>query len=337
MKQKRTIAVIIIAALVLSLLSGCNVNKEKDAAADGNEAAGESLKEEYGVKIGKDSVTFIDGRDQEVTLKKHPQRVVCLFTSYLEIWDKAGGKVIGKVEDTSEKPIEGAKDAEVVGTFGAPSLEKIIALKPDLVILNANSKINMELVPALEENNIGILAMKFFVKEDYFKIVRLFTALTDREDLYNEYGIKVKNDIESIINKTPKDKGYKAMLMMASAKSITVHDSSSYVGQMLKDLNVENISDGSELTTDTKVFSMEAVIEKNPDFIFVQVMGSDQSKIFDKLKKDIESNPAWSSLKAVKEGKYIFLPKELYTYKANHRYAEAYEGLAKMIYPEVFK
>ncbi|MEA4960061.1 ABC transporter substrate-binding protein [Lutispora sp.] len=336
MKQKRVIAVII-AVLVLSLLGGCDINQGKPANSGGNEGAGESVKEEYGVKINKDSVTFTDGRDQEVTLKKHPQRVVCLFTSYLEIWDKAGGKVIGRIEDASEKPVEGAKDAEVVGNLGAPSLEKIIALEPDLVILNANSKINMELVPALEQNNIGILAMNFFVKEDYFKIVRLFTALTDREDLYNEYSLKVKNDIERIINKAPKDKGYTALLMMASAKSITVRDSSTYVGQMLKDLNVENISDGSDLTTDAKVFSMETILERDPDFIFVQVTGRDQSKVFEKLKKDVESNPAWASLKAVKEGRYIFLPKELYMYKANHRYAEAYEGLAKMIYPEVFK
>lgn len=336
MKQKKII-VMILTVLIISLLCGCSVNVEKPKTVGEKEVLGESLKEEYGVRIDRDSVTFIDGRDQEVTLKKYPKRVVCLFTSYLEIWDKAGGKVIGKIEDTSDKPVEGAKDAEVVGTLGAPSLEKIISLEPDLVILNANSKINMELVPALEENNIGILAMKFFVKEDYFKIVRIFTALTDREDLYNEYGLKVKNDIESIINKAPKDRGYKALLMMASAKSITVRDSSTYVGQMLKDLNVENISDGSELTTDAKVFSLETILEKNPDFIFVQVTGTDQSKVFEKLKKDVESNPAWASLKAVKEERYLFLPKELYMYKANHRYAEAYEGLAKMIYPEVFK
>lgn len=149
--------------------------------------------------------------------------------------------------------------------------------------------------------------------------------------------MKVKNDVESIINKVPKDKAYKALLMMASAKSITVRDSSTYVGQMLKDLNMENISDGSELTTDAKVFSMETILERDPDFIFVQVTGTDQSKVFEKLKKDVESNPAWASLKAVKEGRYIFLPKELYMYKANHRYAEAYEGLARVIYPEVFE
>lgn len=56
----------------------------------------------------------------------------------------------------------------------------------------------------------------------------------------------------------------------------------------------------------------------------------------ERLKQDVEDNPAWSSLTAVKEGRYIVLPKDLYLYKPNARYVEAYEGLAKILYPEVF-
>lgn len=338
MKFIRTVLIIGF-ALILALTIGCGHEASQADMEDieENEENKEEFIENFGVKIDKEIVTFIDGRGEEVNLKKNPQRVVCLFNSYLEIWDKAGGKVIGKIEDASEKPIERAKDAEIVGTLGAPSLEKIISLEPDMVILNANSKINMELVPALEQNNIPIVALKFFGKEDYYHIIRLFTALTKREDLFMEYGLKVKEDIEDIIAKAPKEKGEKALLMVATAKNITVRDSSSYVGEMLKDLNLENISDGPELTTDVLVFSMETILEKDPDYIFVQLSGSDQEKVFERLKNAAESNPAWASLKAIKEGKYIFLPKDLYMYKANDRYAEAYLGLAKIIYPEVFK
>ncbi len=334
MRLKKT-AILMILVLII-LFAGCGV-KEQNNIANGREDAEEGeFIEEFGVAIYDDSVSFTDGRGEKVTLKKNPERVVCLFNSYLEIWDSAGGKVIGTIEDSSEKPIEGAKDAEIVGTLGAPSLEKIISLEPDMVILNANSKINMELVPALEQNGIDIVALNYFVKEDYFEIIRLFTALTDRDDLFNEYGLKVKSDVDSIIDKVPKDKDMTALLMVASAKNITVRDSSSYVGQMLKDLNLENISDGPVLSTEVKVFSLETILEKDPDYIFVQLTGTDQNKVFEKLKEDAESNPAWASLKAVKEGRYIFLPKDLYMYKANHRYAEAYKGLGKIIYPDIF-
>mgnify|MGYP001409948026 FL=1 len=108
------------------------------------------------------------------------------------------------------------------------------------------------------------------------------------------------------------------------------------VGEMLKDLNVENISDSVEVGVDTRTFSLEKILQEDPDFIFVQTMGSDLEKITERLKADAFDNPAWASLTAVKEDRYIVLPKDLYLYKPNDRYPEAYEGLAKMIYPEIF-
>ena len=57
----------------------------------------------------------------------------------------------------------------------------------------------------------------------------------------------------------------------------------------------------------------------------------------DKLKQDVESNPAWASLSAVQNDRYIILPKEIYMLKANLRYAEAYENLAEILYPKLFQ
>lgn len=57
----------------------------------------------------------------------------------------------------------------------------------------------------------------------------------------------------------------------------------------------------------------------------------------ERIQKDVESNPAWASLSAVKNDKYLIMPKDLYLYKANDRYDEAYEELGKILYPEVFQ
>lgn len=50
------------------------------------------------------------------------------------------------------------------------------------------------------------------------------------------------------------------------------------VGEMLKDLNTINISDTETDPASAKVFSMEKIIQEDPDFIFVQTMGSDKEK-----------------------------------------------------------
>lgn len=343
MDKKKLISLLLIIVLSIALITACTKNNESttkpvDTVGGNSEenAEGEE-KSEYGIEIKDDSVTFIDGREEEVTISKNPERVVVLFDSYLEVWIKSGGQVVGRLEAPPEKLVEEAKDAEAVGKQGAINLEKVISLEPDLVILNSNQKHQMELVPVLEDNNIPIIALNYFVKDDYFKMVRLFTALNERDDLYEEYAVKIREEIEEIIDKAPQDKEYKVLLMMASAKSITTRGSDSYVGEMLKDLHTINISDAMATGPDAIDFSMEKILEEDPDFIFVQTTGSDKEKVLERLKKDVENNPAWNSLTAVKEDRYIFLPKELYMYKANHRYVEAYEGLAKTLYPEVFK
>ncbi|SCG82160.1 Fe(3+)-citrate-binding protein yfmC Ferric-citrate-binding protein [Proteiniborus sp. DW1] len=349
MKKLRVLSLLLVIVMINAIFTGCSQNnrKQDEMVNSANEVSNGEVKanedtetsqpvSEYGITINEDNVVFTDARGEEVTIKKNPQRVVCLYNSYLDIWDSCGGKVIGRVEEAEEKPVENAMSAEVVGTSGSPSLEKVLALEPDLVILSNGFKVQADMVPVLEQNNIQVISLANDYLEDYYKSVRLFTAITEREDLYEKHISEVKKGVDAIVEKAPKDKNYKVLIIFASAKSITVRNSESMVGEMLKDLNTINISDTETDPASAKVFSMEKIIQEDPDFIFVQTMGSDKEKIMERLKQDVEDNPAWSSLTAVKEGRYIVLPKDLYLYKPNARYVEAYEGLAKILYPEVF-
>ena len=347
MNRKKLLSLILVLTLITVVFAGCTPRgKEETNVAlennnqepENNEENMEDGKEELGITIEKETVSFVDGRGEEVTLKKNPERVVVIYNSFLDIWMKNGGQIVGTIEPSvGQDPIPGVEGAELVGALGSISAEKIIELDPDLVILISTQNSQIELVPVFEENNIPFVAMEYYVKDDYFKLARLFSALNDREDLYEENVIKVKNEIETIIEKSPKDKEYKTLIMMASAKSVTARGSDSTVGEMLQDLHTRNIADYSNDALSTSNFSIEKIIEEDPDFIFVQTTGNDMGKVMERLKEDVESNPAWASLSAVKNERYIILPKDLYMFKPNHRYAEAYEGLAKILYPEVFQ
>ncbi len=343
MKKSNLLSLLLIIVMASTIFTGCSKNAglESNTPSNTNESKNEDTesmeaKSEYGVTINKDNVVFTDARGEEVTIKKNPKRVVCLYNSYLDIWDSCGGEVIGRVEESEEKPVEKAMSAEAVGTAGAPSLEKVLALEPDLVIVTNGFKAQTEMIPVLEQNNIQVISLTNDYLEDYYRTVRLFTGITEREDLYEKHINEVKKGVDEIIEKAPKDKNHKILIVFATAKNITVRNSESMVGEMLKDLNTVNISDAETDPANAKTFSMEKILQENPDFIFVQTMGSDKEKIMERLKQDVEDNPAWASLTAVKEGRYIVLPKDLYLYKPNARYAEAYEGLAKILYPEIF-
>jgi iron complex transport system substrate-binding protein len=293
---------------------------------------------EFGVTINKDTVSFIDGRGQEVTIDKKPQRAVVLYNSFLEVWMENGGSVVGKLEPSvGQEEISGVEDAEIIGKLGAISVEKVISLEPDLIIVNSTQKSQLELIPSFEGVGIPVIAIDYVGLEDYLTITRLFTALNEREDLFKSNALDIVEEIDNILSVIPEEKEHKVLLIMASAKSVSARDSSSYVGMMLEDLNTINIADNSDGALGTQNFSMEKILEEDPDFIFVQTTGSDMDATLDRLKEDAESNPAWASLSAVKNDRYVILPKDMYMFKANLRYAEAYENLANILYPELFQ
>lgn len=291
----------------------------------------------YEIKDNGDSITFIDDRDKEVTLKKNPKRVVSLYNSYLDLWNEMGGEVIGSVNPSDDLPIELSYSPELVGKANEPSMEKVISLAPDLVFISSfkNSK---AMAGPLEEMGVGVLDFNIESKEEYFKLVRIFSLLLDDENLYEKFALDIEEKINNIISEVPEEEEKsKVIVLISSAKKIMVKDSDTITGEIIKDLGANNLADLSDIGGEEGEFSMEKLLEENPDYIFVVPMGSDLEAIEEKRKEELENNEVWSNLKAVKEGKYIILSKELFNFKPNYKYIEAYEAMAEYLYPETFK
>ena len=77
------------------------------------------------------------------------------------------------------------------------------------------------------------------------------------------------------------------------------------------------------------------IIAGDPDYIFAVLQASDVNveKARASLEAALLSNPAWGTLRAVREGRFITLDHKLYNLKPNARWGEAYEGLADILYP----
>lgn len=350
--MKKNILMVLIAMMLVAFL-GCSQNKDSFAEVMTVDTTLEQKSSEVAeilqdkkfdtldfeklsntVKEDKDTVTFIDALGDEITLNKNPQKVMVLYNSYADLWYHSGGDTVARLESNESLP-EAFSDREVVGNNTSLNIEKIISMQPDLVILRAATyKDEMNF---LKQSGIQCLAAEYNGFEQYLYTLKIFTALTGREDLYKQNGTDLLDKINSILEKVSKEEGPNVLLLLASSKSVSVRLSNTSTGQILEHLGAKNIAMDSALSeSDREIFSMERVIQKNPDFIFVQAMG-EVSKVEERLKADLESNPAWSSLDAVKNKHYIVLDKELYHFKANTRYAQAYEKLAKLLYTDLFQ
>ena len=141
---------------------------------------------------------------------------------------------------------------------------------------------------------------------------------------------KVAEAIDAIVGAAPAENPPTALLLTTFSGGTRVQNSGTQTGAMLADLGVNNLAD--ENRSLLKDFSLEAVIEMDPDFIFVIPMGNDTEAAMRNLKEATAANPAWSSLSAVQNGRYITLDPTLYLAKPNAQWDAAYQGLFDNLY-----
>ena len=68
---------------------------------------------------------------------RNPRRVIASIGSLADIWYAAGGKLIALPDVKSKETLpEGARNLPSIGGFSTPNLERILVLKPDLVLLS---------------------------------------------------------------------------------------------------------------------------------------------------------------------------------------------------------
>ena len=165
----------------------------------------------------------------------------------------------------------------------------------------------------------------------------IFTDITGREDLYEENGLNIQKQIDEILAKVEAAKPEEqptVLFIRALSTTAKAKADDNMTCQMLEELGTDNIAARHQSLLEE--LSMETIIAEDPDYIFVTTMG-DSQKAIDALKAGIESNPAWGSLSAVQNGRYLILPKDLFHYKPNARWAESYEYLARILYPDLFE
>lgn len=280
-----------------------------------------------------EGVKIVDDLGGEAYIKADAKVVAC-YASFGECWQLAGGTLVGVTSDAlDEGRIEGADKLSVVGTVKAPDPELISKLAPDYVILSADLAAHVSLRESLTALGIrcGYFSVDTFM--DYSSLMARFCAVTDREDLFAEHVTAVGERIKEILNKIPEDGQQSVLLMRAYSTGIKAKTDDNLAGQILSEFGLINIAD--ETPSLLEDMSLEHIVARDPEYIFVLTMGSEESaRAY--LEKNLESNPAWAGLSAVKNEKYEILPKDLFHYKPNNRWDESYEYLARIIYPDIF-
>jgi iron complex transport system substrate-binding protein len=267
----------------------------------------------------------VSAKSQEEKSMAYPQRIVSLgpiLTENIYLLE-AADRLIANTVYCINPPA--AKDKEKIGTVVQANLEKMISLRPDLVL--ATSLTSPRQIQKLE--NLGMRVVRFVQPEKFSEICRQFLRLGEilgKAEKAMEIIERVKKDVALIAAKTanlPKKKvffqiGIKPLF--AVTKESFMNDYMVYGGGV-------NIAANER----SGVFSREKVLQENPDVIIIAMMGSEDAA-------GANEKQNWmrlQSIHAVKRDRIYLVDSNEVCSPSPVTFVESLKKITKLIHPEI--
>ena len=281
-----------------------------------------------------EGMTFTDDTGAEVTAPYEPRKVAVLTSSLADLWLTAGGAVHITVGETRDR---GFLEEAVLVDAGAGKtvdLERLIGERPDFVLLSAELAGQLECAEALRAVGIPVAAFSVETFEDYLRVLKICTQILETPEKYETCGEALRLEVEALISAARAREEAPRVLFVRAGSSARYTKAKTaenhFVCVMLAELGAENIADKAPILLEG--LSTEEVLLSDPDAILFTTMGDEAAGIA--YMESLLEDPVWSSLRAVREGNVHQLPKDLFQYKPNSRWPEAYAYLTELLYGE---
>jgi iron complex transport system substrate-binding protein len=267
--------------------------------------------------------TFTDELGREVNIVFPPQRIVSLAPSVTEILFALGlGDRVAGVTTYCDFPAE-AKTKEKMGDTLNPNLERLIALKPDLIIITTASQLE-KLMQQLGELNIPIYVTNPRTVGEVVVSIRKIGAATGAaakaEEIASEMDRRIA-DVEQRVKDLPKPN---VLYVLQTAPLITT-GRNTFINDLINLAGGKSVS-ASE-SADYPQLSRETAIARAPEIIIApETHGTELVKEED-LRRDFAVTPA------VKTNRIVRVNPD-WTDRPGPRIVEGLEQLAQGLHPQ---
>ena len=224
---------------------------------------------------------------------KKYNRIVVLDPATVEMIYMLGAedKIVGvaNLERSKVWPEEKVAKLESVGTFIKPSLERIITLKPDLVITSALTDDNLN--NGLKSNNIEAKRIQANSIEEIFTNFMEVAKMLGKENEANKIIAEKRAKLEEIKKMAAINK--KGLFVM-SASPLMVFGNDNLPNDIMKLLNIKNIAENQKGRN--PIVTPEFIMKENPDIIITLLPNPSQI---------VATNPQLKNVNAIKNSKFI--------------------------------
>jgi ABC-type Fe3+-hydroxamate transport system substrate-binding protein len=266
------------------------------------------------------SRTLTDELGRTVAVPDHPHKLVCLAPSIVDdVYSLGAGNDVIAVSEYTTYPVEAAKKP-TIGAPLNPSLEKIIALHPDLV-LGTGDMNHLPAIDQLERYGIPVFMVNpHGIASIYKSIASLGHALNRESDaahLLRDLQVR-----EQSVRTRALGKPAVRLFMPVWYDPIVTVGRHAFITELIEVAGGNSIT--SDIAQEWPQVSLEAIVARHPDALLL-IKGSKVSLA------ELTGRPGWQALSAVREGRVFFVDKRIELPSPAAIYAM--EELAKQLHP----
>ena len=268
--------------------------------------------------------TVKDQTGRSVDVPNQPHRLVSLAPNITEIVYALGlgNELVGDTDNCDFPPQ--AKNKPHVGTMVDPSLERIVALKPDLALgtPEANRRETADQLGRLGIPVYGVtastLAGTLASIED---LGRILGRASEARSLVAEMQARIDR-VARRLEGQPKPR----VLFVVWYRPLITVGPATFVADVIRVAG--GIPVGENLKGDWPRLTLEELLPQNPDVILFP-----KTESFSPSLEDFQSLPGWKDLRAVKERRMFFVSEAVM--RPGPRLVDALEELAGVLHPAV--
>ncbi len=276
----------------------------------------------------KTHIVFTDDFGFVVSVKKYPKRIVSLAPSNTEILFALGLKdrIVGVTDYCNYPPdvleLKRSKRIESVGGYSTVDVEKVVRLRPDLVVASYGNGIGV--VKALKSFGITVICLNPKSIEDIIRDIEILGKVCGVEENASKLVELIKLRIELI---REDEHNWKPRIVhIVWSDPIWVSGKNTFIDDAIEIAGGVNAVNESGWV----VLSLEDLIRINPDIIIVNSGNGMSSSGENIIYESIIESDVLRNLKAVKCGNVYVIDADVIS-RPSYRLVYAIEEISKII------
>jgi iron complex transport system substrate-binding protein len=266
-------------------------------------------------------VSAVDDLGRTVNLQSPAQRIVSLAPSITETLFTLGldSTVIG-VTDFCDYPPRARQRAHVGGMLN-PALEKIVSLRPDLVLMSGSGNVQTDFTKL---SKLGLTVFVTYPKtlDGIFKSILDIGALVGRPATADSL-VRALRSREANIQHQAHQHKVRSVLFLVSVRPLISVGPGTFIAEMIRQCNATNISENAPIAY--PMLSREEILSGDPDCIVVTSDAvKDRSEVMDAFSE-------WQHLRAITDSAVTLVDADLVT-RPGPRIVEGLAALCSAIH-----